>query len=60
MIRSYRFEKGKDKYIVFYEKVPLSGWSVASVIVFVSKRMTLPLVKLSNFAEEIAEGNIRC
>ena len=27
-----RFTSGKDKFIVFYNKVPLSGWSVASVI----------------------------
>ena len=27
-----RFTSGKDKFIAFYNQVPLSGWSVASVI----------------------------
>jgi methyl-accepting chemotaxis protein len=27
-----RFSSGKDKFIVFYNQVPLSGWSVASVM----------------------------
>jgi methyl-accepting chemotaxis protein len=86
---TYRFKKGNDGYIVFYQKVPLSGWSVASVIeenelfapakklmsililitvvvvailaiiiILVSKRMTSPLVKISTFAEKIAEGDL--
>lgn len=85
----FRFGSGDNKSIVFYNKVPLSGWSVASivsekelfaplnklmltlilvtivivfivatVIVFVAKQMTLPLTKLSDSAEEIAEGNL--
>jgi methyl-accepting chemotaxis protein len=29
---TFRFSSGKDNYIVFYDQVPLSGWSVASVI----------------------------
>nr|WP_245161295.1 methyl-accepting chemotaxis protein [Clostridium botulinum] len=31
---------------------------VATVIVFVAKQITLPLTKLSDFAEKIAEGNL--
>ncbi|MBW6410804.1 methyl-accepting chemotaxis protein [Clostridium sp. YB-6] len=85
----FRFGSGDNKSIVFYNKVPLSGWSVASVvsekelfasvdrlmfilllitivivflialvIIFVAKQMTLPLTKLSDFAEEIASGNL--
>ncbi len=85
----FRFGNGDNKSIVFYNKVPLSGWSVASVvsekelfassnrlmtillfitiaivfiialvIAFVAKQMTLPLTKLSDFAEEIALGNL--
>jgi len=27
-----RFTSGKDRFIVFYNRIPLSGWSVASVI----------------------------
>ncbi|MBE6077530.1 methyl-accepting chemotaxis protein [Clostridium sporogenes] len=85
----FRFGSGDNKSIVFYNKVPLSGWNVASVvsekelfaplnklmltlilitivivfivatvIVFVAKQITLPLTKLSDFAEEIAEGNL--
>ncbi len=85
----FRFGSGDNKSIVFYNKVSLSGWSVASVvsekelfaplnrlmlvllsitlvilfivamvIIFVAKQMTLPLTKLSDFAEEIAEGNL--
>ncbi len=29
---TFRFSSGKDNFIVFYDQVPLSGWSVASVI----------------------------
>ncbi|BCZ45632.1 methyl-accepting chemotaxis protein [Clostridium gelidum] len=29
---TFRFTSGKDNFIVFYDQVPLSGWSVASVI----------------------------
>ncbi|WP_160684998.1 methyl-accepting chemotaxis protein [Clostridium sp. C2-6-12] len=29
---TFRFTSGKDNFIVFYNQVPLSGWSVASVI----------------------------
>jgi len=29
---TFRFSSGKDKFIAFYNQVPLSGWSVASVI----------------------------
>lgn len=29
---TFRFTSGKENFIVFYNKVPLSGWSVASVI----------------------------
>ncbi|KEI90147.1 chemotaxis protein [Clostridium botulinum B2 433] len=85
----FRFGSGDNKSIVFYNKVPLSGWNVASVvsekelfaplnklmltlilitivivlivatvIVLVAKQITLPLTKLSDFAEEIAEGNL--
>ncbi|ACA57023.1 methyl-accepting chemotaxis protein [Clostridium botulinum] len=85
----FRFGSGNNKSIVFYNKVSLSGWSIASVvsekelfaplnklmlvlllitlvilfivamvIIFVAKQMTLPLTKLSDFAEEIAEGNL--
>ncbi|AOR24969.2 methyl-accepting chemotaxis protein [Clostridium taeniosporum] len=85
----FRFGNGDNKSIVFYNKVPLSGWSVASVvsekdlfaylnklililllitivivfivaivITFVAKQMTLPLIKLSDFAEEISEGTL--
>jgi len=29
---TFRFNSGKDHFIVFYNQVPLSGWSVASVV----------------------------
>ncbi|WP_459482465.1 methyl-accepting chemotaxis protein [Clostridium saccharoperbutylacetonicum] len=29
---TYTFNQGTEKYIVFYNKVPLSGWSLASVV----------------------------
>lgn len=29
---TFSFSEGTDKFIVFYNKIPLSGWSVASVI----------------------------
>lgn len=29
---TFSFTQGKENYIVFYNKIPLSGWSVASVI----------------------------
>jgi len=29
---TFRFSAGKERFIVFYNQVPLSGWSVASVI----------------------------
>lgn len=28
----FKFSEGQDKFIVFYDKVPLSGWSIASVL----------------------------
>ena len=86
---AFRFASGKDNFIVFYNKVPLSEWSIASVIsedelfassqklmkifllitslivitiggiiTLVAKRMTAPLIKLSEFSEEIASGNL--
>ncbi|KIL07510.1 chemotaxis protein [Clostridium botulinum] len=29
---TFKFGTGKDRFIVFYDKVPLSGWNVASVL----------------------------
>ncbi|KEI92785.1 methyl-accepting chemotaxis protein [Clostridium botulinum] len=59
----FRFGSGDNKSIVFYNKVPLSGWNVASVVsekeLFAPlNKLMLTLTKLSDFAEEIAEGNL--
>lgn len=41
----FRFISGKDRFIVFYDQVPLSGWSVANVIcedeLFASSRILM-------------------